>query len=194
MLHFRRIMMMSKGLPNGYTPLEYLQTNGSQYLDTGIKPNINTRVVMDAELTDKPPLINATLFGVVPNTLATKSFAFYYAPIPGLFTAEIFSSNINQQRFSLDAYTRLKIDFNKEYVEVNGDKRTIIQDSLDSGQPLTLFCLNSQIGTKLYYATCKFYECKIFDNGALVRDYIPAKSPSGTSGIYDKVNNTFKTL
>ena len=35
----------------GYTILEYIESTGSQYIDTGFKPNQDTRVVMDVEQT-----------------------------------------------------------------------------------------------------------------------------------------------
>lgn len=193
MLHFRRIMMMGNGLPNGYTPTEFVQTNGSQYLDTGIVPNTNTRVVMDAELTDVPSFRDAAFFGV-ETTSNINAFSFFWSSPNSLFTAEIFSANLNRQRFSLSGKTRLSIDMSKDYIEVNGDRRSVVSGSLSTSQTLTLFCLNGLLNIKANYATCKFYGCKIYDGTTLVRDYVPAKNSAGTSGIYDKVNNTFTTL
>lgn len=37
-------------LPEGYIKLTYLQSSGTQYIDTGYKPNNNTRVVVDCQL------------------------------------------------------------------------------------------------------------------------------------------------
>ena len=34
-------------LPIGYKRLEYIQSSGTQYIDTGFKPNQDTRVVCD---------------------------------------------------------------------------------------------------------------------------------------------------
>ena len=39
----------------------------------------------------------------------------------------------------------------------------------------------------------KLYYCKIWDNGSLVRNFIPCKNTSGTLGLYDAVNNVFYT-
>ena len=32
-------------LPSGYTPLEYIKSSGTQYINTGFNPNQNTRKV-----------------------------------------------------------------------------------------------------------------------------------------------------
>jgi hypothetical protein len=40
-------------------------------------------------------------------------------------------------------------------------------------------------------AAIRLYSCKIYDNGTLVRDYIPCKLQDGSIGLYDKLNNKF---
>ena len=48
---YRKIFVRNtSGLPDGYTKLEYLQSSGTQYIDTGVYPNQDTRVVCDVEL------------------------------------------------------------------------------------------------------------------------------------------------
>ena len=43
------------------------------------------------------------------------------------------------------------------------------------------------------YASMKLYSCKIYNNGTLVRDFVPVKNSSGTIGLYDLVNSAFYT-
>jgi hypothetical protein len=38
---------------------------------------------------------------------------------------------------------------------------------------------------------CKLYGCKIYDNGTLIRNYMPVKNSNGEIGLLDKVNNVF---
>ena len=45
-------------LPSGYKRLEYIQSTGTQYIDTGFKPNNNTRVVMDLLYTGNESISN----------------------------------------------------------------------------------------------------------------------------------------
>lgn len=37
-------------LPSGYKRLEYIKSSGTQHVDSGFKPNNNTRVVMDVAI------------------------------------------------------------------------------------------------------------------------------------------------
>ena len=65
-------------LPSGYKRLEYIQSSGTQYIDTGFKHNQNTRVVMHV----KPVSIkaNAWVFeGRISYESAAKGVFFYYA-------------------------------------------------------------------------------------------------------------------
>ena len=48
-------------LPSGYTELEYIQSSGSQYINTGFIPKYDSRIVLDAEVTDSS--IVCALFG-----------------------------------------------------------------------------------------------------------------------------------
>ena len=41
-------------LPSGYTQYEYIESSGTQYIDTGFKPNQNTRTVIDFQATVAP--------------------------------------------------------------------------------------------------------------------------------------------
>ena len=51
----RRLMMLKKsggGLPEGYTAVEYIQTSGSQYIDTGVKSSASVGMSADFCLVD----------------------------------------------------------------------------------------------------------------------------------------------
>ena len=40
----------SANLPSGYTELEYIESTGTQYIDTGLKGNLNTKVEIDMQI------------------------------------------------------------------------------------------------------------------------------------------------
>jgi hypothetical protein len=46
-------------------------------------------------------------------------------------------------------------------------------------------------GSAIWYGSIKLYACQIYDNGTLVRDYVPCVNPNGTGGLYDKVSGEF---
>ena len=84
--------------------------------------------------------------------------------------------------------------------KVNGDNlytmATSDDDTATAASVLSFFILNNNAsGTAMTYygqANFKMYFFRIYDvNGALVRDYVPAKNGSGVAGLWDRVNNAF---
>lgn len=80
-------------------------------------------------------------------------------------------------------------------VLVNGTTFSFdIKGNIDKKDNILIFCgevagtpnLSQAVSARLYF-------CKIYDNGSLVRNLIPAKNSSGTLGLYDAVNNVFYT-
>lgn len=48
------------------------------------------------------------------------------------------------------------------------------------------------MGTAKYYLKSILYSCKIYDNGTLIRDFIPVKRISDSKcGLWDKVTKVF---
>ncbi len=73
---------------------------------------------------------------------------------------------------------------------------TSSDDTATAASALSFFKLNNNAsGTTMSsygQANFKMYFFRIYDvNGALVRDYVPAKNGSGVAGLWDRVNNAF---
>ena len=65
-------------LPDGYTELEYIQSSGTQYIDTGFKHNQNTRVVMKVQMLSASG--NAWVFeGRISSSSASKGVFWFQA-------------------------------------------------------------------------------------------------------------------
>ena len=84
--------------------------------------------------------------------------------------------------------------------KVNGESlytmATSGDDTATAASVLSFFILNNNASgaAMTYYgqANFKMYFFRIYDvNGALVRDYVPAKNGSGVAGLWDRVNNAF---
>ena len=58
-----------KGLPEGYTRLDYIETTGTQYIDTGFIPNQDSRIVCEFMY-----LGGVGIYGA-RNTVATRNFS-----------------------------------------------------------------------------------------------------------------------
>lgn len=170
-------------LPNGYTRLEYIESTGTQYINTGFNPNQNTRVDIDAELTaftTYPTVFgcrknNTNLFWVFASRSNTVEFGF------GTFR-QLANKTILKRTF---------ISAQKNVLFVDGNATiTATSDDFISEWPLYLFCCNSNRNPQ-YRANMKLYSCQIYDDGVLVRNFIPCKSASGVIGLWDSVNEAF---
>ena len=186
-IYFGKENFTPRNLPEGYTQVEYIQSSGTQYIDTGFKPNQDTRVVMDAQL-NAVPSAHAFLFGGRTGS-GSNSFTFLWYATPKTFRAD-YGVNDGGLDSSVSATSRLKLDYNKNIVNLNGTVYSHTYQTFASPANMTLFCVNSN-GTKSAYASMKLYSLQIYDNGVLARDYVPCKNSSGVAGLFDMVNSAF---
>lgn len=175
-------------LPSTYTQLDYLQSTGTQYIDTGFKPNNNTSIEME-----------------IYNSSTTDCF-FYGA-----------RENVQVNAFSvvyLNSTSSVRFDYGNSQVLMSGTYNTtftINQDktknyinnvSASDSTANTFSCpVNLYLGTVNLNGTAStsmlkgyIYYAKIWDNGVLIRNMIPCKRNSdNVLGMYDLVNNVFYT-
>lgn len=173
-------------LPEGYLELAWIESTGTQYIDTGFKPNNNTRVVMDVQMT----AVSSTQFVFCSRGGSSEGFN---KPFGVLFSSETVRSDFGTSRVSLGAIgstNRVTIDKNKTVCTVGSTTVTNAANTFQSAYNLTLLA-SQDGGVPAYFAKAKLYSCQIYDNGTLVRDYVPCINPSGVVGLYDLVTAAF---
>lgn len=176
-------------LPDGYTELGYIQSSGTQYIDTGFKHNQNTRVVMDAMMTGATA--NAWLFEGRTSSAANAKGVFFYQASGQKFNADYSATSQSRHAFTSVALTdRLGIDYDHNTCTINSETHTFTAASFQSPYNLTLFACNTA-GTIAGYATMRLYSCQIYDNGELIRDFVPCTNDQNEVGLYDLVNEQF---
>lgn len=174
-------------LPDGYTQLEYIQSSGTQYIDTLFKHNQNTRVVMDVQPTETPSA-NAWAFEGRDSTSAAKHGVFYYQTSGGEWNGDY--ANTRKEVSGIGATTRMTIDFNKNVLSINSESVTFTASTFQSSVNLILLAANTG-GTIAGQLSANLYSCKIYDDGVLIRYFYPCKNSAGTVGLYDIVSNVF---
>jgi hypothetical protein len=184
-------MMMAQGgvsLPAGYTKIEYLESDGNSYIDTGFKPNQDTRVVMDAQYNSTT--LSQFLFGCRTSS-STNMFGIYTSTTNNSFIGVY---NATQLAFSVsDLQSKRKFDQNKNVCKIGDIELSATYASFASSLNMYLFACNAA-GETLYCSHLRLYSCKIYDNGVLVRDFIPCTNPDGIEGLWDSVNDVFYKL
>lgn len=175
-------------LPSGYTKLDYIESSGTQYINTGFNPKGNSRVVMDFE-NMLIPADAAALFGARTDT-EKNVFGMWFDTTA--VQPHYGSVGYNTKPIAVSSYNVRQIyDLNKGVATVGGTSVTFSQLTFNSSCALTLLAMNTNGTVDERRASGKIYSAKVYDNGTLVRDFIPCKNASGTLGLWDNVNSVF---
>ena len=173
-----------KALPSNYTQVEYIESRYDHYIDTGFKPNQNTRVVMDV-WSDSGD--NTAYFGTRSSSSSSDMFMLYEVSLTSLRSD--FGSG--QNTFTVDSsHSRGIVDMSKTTTSFKTYSVSNSSSTFTSSYNLYLLAVNTA-GTASLSGKVKLYSCQIYDNGTLVRDYIPCINASGTTGVYDLVGGKF---
>ena len=169
------------------TPIEYIQSSGTQYIDSNFIPKATTRTIMKAE----PMSWSAwsAFFGTRNTTSPTASQA-YIAAIPAatLYRSDYFGSSLTAETPTVMQITN--IDKNKNICSFNNIMITNTSSTANATTNMFLLALND-VGTAKYFLSAKLYSCQIYDGNTLVRDFIPIKTTTNIYGLWDTVNKVF---
>lgn len=164
--------------------LEYLESDGVHYINTGVAPsNMNIKVELEYQYLANNLTWDDSIMGSRSEGLDTR---FYPSSLGGSDDRHVFGDNTVVTTSDLNKHTVL---FNDEAHDtyLDGTKIGNLGTSFTPhNQPMYLFGLNFQ-GSFQYQSHSRIYHCKIWDNGTLIRDYIPVKDIKGVSCLYDKV-------
>lgn len=188
---YRPLKIDHRQLPEEYTKLEYIESTGTQYIDTGFKPTYQTRVVIDVQLAEYASVTRG-IFGSrnANSPTASQSFSMFQTSATEIRT-DYFGTG---KTISVDSSSaRLLIDKSANATIVGG--ATVENTAVSSGEsPYNLYLLSyNNIGSPPSSGStaAKLYSCQIYDNGTLIRDYIPCLNPSGKVGLFDWENGVF---
>lgn len=194
MSEFRRRLMSCKKsegeLPSGYTKLNYLESTGSQYIDTRILSNNGTGCEMRFEYT-KLSGIQYAVGSLEPNNAR-------FAPIfiddkSDTSNGFLYSDSVT---FEPKTYT-IEKDKNIHLIRYNcNDNGDVIFDNKNCGKikyignsttsTIYLFARSDNRSIE-WYAYIKIYKCSLYDKGIRVRNYLPAIDMFGKPCLYDTV-------
>ena len=175
-------------VPSGYTRLEYIESTGTQYINTGIvgKSGVSVQAKFMLNTSD-----NGSLFG---NRMSGST----------RFWPAMWYSNKWNATVAVDSYSRsTAISANTMYVtyfvsnssgwtfDVNGTRVVSGTDTVNNTNNMWMFGTNN--GSLQYPFKGKAYYAMVWENDVLVRNFIPAKNSSNVVGMYDTVSGTFFT-
>ncbi|MBO7042508.1 MAG: hypothetical protein J6W08_01425 [Alphaproteobacteria bacterium] len=176
----------------GYTRLKYIESDGTQYINTGISPSNGTEINIKADISSRQSgsrqiYLFGSRDGVAYNSFAMEVF---YGSNSASAAIEYGSSNDNMN-------VGTSITGKKIYLGIKGtdwfvDNRTknLPNETFSASNNLYLLSLNDR-GFSTGECSCKIYSCEIKENGSVVRNFIPVLDGNGVPCLYDTVRNTF---
>ncbi len=177
-------------LPSAYQEVEWIASNGTQFINTDFYPAGTTRVECVVE---KGTAGNNDyqIFGG-RNSLNDKTFCLNLAK-----DTDSFRSDYDSTVGTATAYTGtpVTIDKNGNTTTVNGVTVTATSGSFTSSYPAYLFGWNNGGSAILSTSVVKIMWCKMYANDALRRYFIPCylKEDDTQIGMYDIITNKFYT-
>lgn len=174
-------------LPSGYTQYEYIESSGTQYIDTGFQPNQDSRVTLKVNILSSSSATCA-IFGARNGSSTSGGGSFVLWRISGSFRADYASTSYS---FSVPSTGAHEADYNQNTVQIDSYTHAFTARTFQANPNLLLFAVNNNgtPDTRRVHAQLEY--AKIYDNGTLIRDYIPCSDPSGEVGLYDQVSGVF---
>ena len=189
----RRIVLEdSEQLPEGYTAVEYIQTSGSQRIDTGVKSSasvgmsadfclVDTRSNQNLAQTYSDPERYQILVLMATNWGGTVRFIRgYFNTIKPIKEAD---TDRHIYHFNADGQYTVEMD-GIQYEKADPSKTTFPADARN----LYLFARNSPYVDG--YAYMKLYSCAMYDGGVKIRDFKPCLDADGVPCLYDLISKT----
>lgn len=180
---FYELMMKKKGdIPTRYQKVEYIQSTGTQHIDTEILPTAEIDFICEVAFTN----LSVGRYG----TVASDNKRFYFGVNNSYFIGAN-SASYNHTIMSADTNKHnFKLNSNGLYID-----DTLVYSSTGSyptgtrARTLYLFKLHANT---TYASQSKCYSAIIKQNGNIIRDYIPVYDTIDEKyGMWEKVQKKF---
>ena len=181
-----------RDLPEGYTQVESITSDGKAYINTEFYPSGKTRVVCDFRFT-ATPTSTVAVYGARNSSNLNMFVLFHMASIPGLRSD--YATKATQKFVILDATKRMVVDKNAETTTINRESQTNDAVEFNTTVPILIFGYNSNSSTNAASSKCKaeMWSWKAYnDDGTLAVDLVPCINPDGAVGMYDMVAKVFR--
>lgn len=170
-------------------PVEYIESTGTQYIDTDVVYNENTG--LDCGFAFTPQTITSAKHLIGGQTNNTRYNPLYCTVVDG--------SNKIRTLLNIDGSANITRDFDTDYhtLQFNtySDKKVVYDgvvegtvESIGTGNSINLFRRNFSTGYT--YCNGRLYYVKLYDNDTLIRDFIPVIDEDNTAYMFDRVTHT----
>ncbi len=174
-------VVMWKGLPAGYKLLDYIEATGSQYIDTGVVLNQDSRIVCEFMFKGGTGIYGAR------STVSSNNFSLRV--ISGKWQMG-YGDGVTSGTIASDTTNWHIADQNKNKLYIDGELS--VERAYDTFSTSRAAAIGAIRAGSLYYGDGRYRGFRIYDDGVLVRDFLPCKNPDGEVGMYDTLNAEFR--
>lgn len=174
-------------LPSGYTRLEWIESTGTQYVDTGVIPESDSFLVTMTGENRAASLSAENWFMTINSSKPAGTATFLqFGTWNSVFAVHLTNVTVggnaaaNQDPVTLE----FKVSGSTATLTGGGETYSVTNGNFSSGP-----YRNSTI--TIMGGTWRCTSCQERVGGTLVRDYIPCKNASGVVGLWDDVNSQF---
>lgn len=178
----------SEGLLPGYTRLEYLQSDGKQYINTKKYLDQDCEVIVECSADD---FWQHYIFGARTNASTNDMFCFILGDVANAYPQ--FDGNrgsVGNQGLLMEIKQRSKIKLNSSGCYIND--RVLTQftsySNFTTPVPATLFAMNQADGLDARTFNGKIYSFQIFKNEKIILNLVPALDSDNHPCMFDTVS------
>ena len=180
-------MMFKKsggGLPSGYTAVNYLQSSGTQYIDTGRKLTQDSDITIDFMIVGEINR-NAGIFGS-RESASKNNLALFQGTSPNVFSGDF--SEYQQHRFqTASSLNRTKIRMNKTAIWVNDILKKFWSDVTDFETPTNGLIFD--VGNNNWSGNNAVMRLYSYTDGS-AQQLVPCLDANGVPCLYDLIGKT----
>ena len=171
-------------------PVEYLESTGTQYIDTGIVAKSGIKSILNFEytsITDTASMLDARSGNnrLYLCHVGKPSDIFYFYFGYGSATQSSTVPTVNT-RYLVET----DLSVGSQSMKVNGTSIATGSSSTSYNLGVNLYLFGMNYSTPQYLAFAKLYCCKITEGSTLVRDFIPCIDENNVPYMFDKVTHT----
>ena len=187
-------------LPDEYQQVEYIESSGTQYIDTNFKGNQDTKITCESVISDEfKSGYYQGLFGATDVNVSTELnrnvIHMHRASASNLIIMATYGNKIKIIGFSGDITKKHIYELDKNIYKV--DNEIIYSYPMQTfmcTQNINIFRDNNSYTQDKRYCNMKLYSFKIYDNESLIRNFIPCyRNTDNIIGLYDTVEGKFYT-
>ena len=172
-------------LPSGWKRLEYIEATGTQYIDTGIIPDQDTRVVVDCEMDGSVRW--PTPFGAWS---AANKQAFIFIYFPDFLQCYTYYG-AERKTSPISASGRHVIDANKNAIYIDGELICTHTEQVFSANHSLYFFAYNNIGVPGNISKGKYCEAIVYAKTGIVEHFVACETDEGEVGLWGDKNSEF---